>query len=446
MKTSQSYHPWRTLAAMTTTVSMVFIDITLLPVALPTMGEELKLSPLALQWIVNAYPLTLTVMVLLGGRFADHLGLRKAFCLGTSLFAIASAFCGIGQVSYELISSRILQGLGGALMLPATQGIIAHNFPPGKRGKALGIFTSIGSLFLTLGPLIGGYFTEHLSWRYAFWINLPIAILGLCLALAFVRPLPPRPHAFDLKGSLLLIFGISSIVISIMQSQKWGWFSLPTLGGLGLGAFLLSYLIHLEKETVHPLIDLGLLKIRSIHRSLTSAVMAQTLLMISFFWAIFFQAIGGLSPTHAGILIFLTTIPICIVAPIAGHIADRKGPRWPTAFGFACLAASLFSFLYLTPTHTSRSLWPSLLLFGVGIPCIFAPNAAEVMNATPPEKRGAISGLMIATRQFGAALGLALFGTLYQPWTSINQFHLIHWIAGSIAVIGFCRMCLARGR
>lgn len=446
MEPSHAYHPWRTLAAMTTAVSMVFVDITLLPVALPTMGEELQFSSLALQWIVNAYTLTLTVMVLLGGRLADRLGLRKAFCIGTALFAIASALCGLGQATYELICSRILQGLGGALMLPATQGIIAHSFPSEQRGKALGIFTSIGSLFLTLGPLIGGYFTEHLSWRYAFWINLPIAALGLCLTLFFVQPLSPRPRAFDFKGSLLLTLGISSIVIAVMQSQQWGWTSPLTIGGLILGIALLRYLIYSEKETPHPLIDIPLIKTGPIGRSLINAFMTQIILMISFFWAIFFQTLMKLSPTHAGTLIFLTTIPICIIAPLAGHIADRKGARWPTAIGFAFLLVALSSFIYLTPTHSTHSLWPSLLLFGAGIPCIFAPNAAAVMNATPPEKRGSASGLMIATRQFGAALGLALFGTLYHPWTSIDRFHLIHWIAASLAFIGLCRMCLVKGR
>ena len=416
---SEEKRKWWILGAMTTAVSMVFIDITVLPVALPTMSRELSFSDLGLQWIINAYTLALTVLVLAGGRLAQLLGLKKVFCCGICLFASASALCGFGNTESWLIASRILQGAGGALMLPATQAIITHSFPAHQRGKALGIFISIGSVFLALGPLIGGYFTEFATWRYVFWINLPIAAAGLTLTLLTVPPFPGQKSSFDLIGFFTNLVGISGIVIAIMQAQQWGWLSPLTLLCLGLGITLLVVMIRTERKEEFPLIDVQLIKNPSIFPSLTTAATVQFVIMITVFWAIFFQNISGYSPTKAGNITFIANIPILIAAPLAGICVDKFGPKIPICIGFSLLFLAITSFILIVKNATAVQLLPSMLCFGMGVPFVLTPSATSLLNAAPKEKRGTASGLLITSRQFSSTLALAIFGTMYHHW--------IHW-------------------
>ncbi len=410
---------WWILGAMTTSVSMVFIDVTVLPVALPTISRELNFSELGLQWILNAYTLALTVLVLAGGKVAQLFGLKKIFCFGISLFALASAMCGLGNTESWLIISRIFQGAGGALMLPSTQAIIAHSFPSQQRGKAIGIFISIGSVFLTLGPLIGGYLTQFASWRYVFWINLPIAGAGLLLTLFTVPSFPKYKGSFDLIGFLANLASISAIVISIMQAQQWGWLSLPTLSLLSFGIALLAFMVRKERSEPSPLIDVELIKNRSVFPSLLVAGTAQFTLIITVFWAIYFQTILGYSPSGAGNITFLANIPFLIAAPLAGACVDRFGPKLPVCIGFSLIFLSLISFISIINTATLWQLLPSIICFGLGIPFIQTPSATSLMSASPVEKRATASGLLITSRQFSSTLSLAILGTLYS--------HLSNW-------------------
>jgi len=409
---------WWILAAMSASVSMVFIDITVLPVALPTMSRQLHFSELGLQWIINAYTLTLTVLVLAGGRIAQMFGLKRIFSLGICLFALSSAMCGFGYTENWLIFSRVLQGASGALMVPATQAIISQSFPIKERGKAIGIFVSIGSIFLALGPLIGGYFTEYATWRYVFWINLPIAAIGVVLTQFTVPPFPSKKSRFDFIGFFTSLAGISAIVIAIMQAQQWGWTSLLTLSLLGIGIVFLYFLIQIERSKESPLIDFNLFKIPMIVPSLTAVSLTQFILMITVFWTIFFQTISHFTPSEAGNLTFISCAPLLIAAPLAGICVDRFGPKIPVAIGFTLLCFSLIWFVFIAKDSSIHGLLPSLLCFGIGVPFVFTSSSVACLNAVPAEKRAITSGLLTLSRQFSATLGLAVFGTANMQWTN----------------------------
>jgi EmrB/QacA subfamily drug resistance transporter len=404
---------WWILAAMTTTISMIFVDITVLPVVLPTLQRELSISDLGLQWVLNAYILVLAVLVLPGGRLGDMWGLKKAFCLGVCLFAFASAMCGLSRVEWWLIMSRSLQGVGGAFLLPATQGIIVSHFPPQQRGKALGLFVSIGSIFLALGPLIGGALTSYLSWHYVFWINIPIAILGLIMTFFSVPAMAGKKEPFDYRGLFILAVGIASLIIALMQAQEWGWnsFSCLFLFSIGICSFILLFK---RKHKPHAsLLDFELMGKRSFIASSSCIFCNQLIIMVTVFWVIYFQNILGFSPYKAGAYAFLANVPVLFSAPLGGFLADRFGPRLPVMIGFSLICFSLSWFTLFMKHENIRLLLPTLLTFGCGVSMIFTPSFVGMMNEVSAEKRGVAAGITSALRHFSSTLGLALFGSFY---------------------------------
>jgi len=420
-----TYRKWWILAAMTTSISMIFVDITVLPVVLPTLQRELSLSDLGLQWVINIYTLVLAVLVLAGGRLSDMWGLRRAFCFGTCCFALSSALCGLSTSGSWMIFSRALQGIGGAFMLPATQGIVIAHFPPHQRGKAIGLFVSFASIFLAVGPLIGGSLTSYLSWHYVFWINLPIAALGLGLTFLTVPPMPGKQEAFDYRGFLIQAAGLSCVVIALMQAQDWGWLSLSTLSLLFAGCFFLYWLFYRREKPHATFFDFSLLQKRSFSTSSLSVFLNQFIVMVTVFWAIYFQNILGFSPSRAGFFAFMANIPVLFAAPLGGFLVDRFGPRRPVMIGFTVICFSLTWFFLFLRHENAFLLFPTLITFGFGVSMIFTPSFVTMMNEVPPEKRGIASGINSALRQFSSTLGLALFGTLY---ASIYFGKLTTWL------------------
>lgn len=392
---------------------MIFVDISVLPVTLPTIQRNLGLSELGLQWIVNAYTLVLTVLLLAGGRIADKFGHRKIFCFGLILFAGASALCGFSQSELGFVLARALQGVGGAILVPSSSAINFNAFPPHQRGKAMGLYVSLGSIFLALGPFIGGLFTQYFSWRLVFWINPPIALCGLLLTLLIVKKSEKNDVHFDLFGFFTFSVGVSSIVIALMQAKEWGWDSYLTIGMILLGLALLFFLWKYDRKVKESYIDFKLFKNRNILGSVMGIFCTQFLLMVTVFWAIYFQNALGYSPLQAGSLSFLANIPIMIAAPLGGHILDKKGPRLPIAIGFSLVAISLFWFIQNIETKNLWLILSAVIPFGFGIPFIFTPCFATALSEIPSNRRGLASGTVSTLRQLGGTLGLALIGTLF---------------------------------
>jgi EmrB/QacA subfamily drug resistance transporter len=410
---TENNRKWWILAAMTTTISMIFVDITVLPVVLPTLQRELGASNLGLQWIINAYTLVLSALVLAGGKLGDICGLRRTFCFGVAIFAFASGLCGLSSSEWTLIMSRGLQGIGGSLLLPATQAIIVSHFPPHQRGKALGLYVSVGSIFLALGPLIGGALTTYLSWHYVFWLNIPIAAIGLILTYFSVPPMPGKSHDFDIRGFGILAIGITSFVVALMQVQEWGWSSVTVLLLLLIGVFSLIALFQRKHKPHASILDFELMKKKSFLASSSAVFCNQLVIMVTVFWAIYFQNILGFSPSKAGLYAFMANLPVLFSAPLGGFLVDRVGPRIPVMIGFGMMCFSLVWFSIFMRMETVGILMPTLLLFGCGVSMIFTPSYVGMMNEVPAEKRGVASGITATLRQFSSTVGLALFGTLY---------------------------------
>lgn len=404
---------WWILVAMTSCISMIFIDISVLPITLPTLQRTLNMTPLGLQWILNAYTLALTVLVMAAGRFGDRFGHRRVFCWGLLFFSLGSSLCGASYYEWWFIVARIIQGIGGAMLVPTSSAIMFATFPPHQRGKAIGLYVSVGSVFLSLGPVIGGLFTQYLSWRYVFWMNIPIAIIGFWLTLMVVPKSKGIHRHFDILGFLTSTLGISSIVIAIMEVKKWGWTSPITLGLLGFGFVLLFLLLIIDRKIEDPYIDLSLFKIRNYSGAICAVFATQFFLMVTVFWAIYFQTVFDYTPAQAGLISLIANLPVILAAPIGGHLLDKHGPRIPISIGFLLVIGSLFWFLQNLDNRNLWILFSAIVPFGCGIPLIFTPSFTTALAEVAQEKRGLASGTMTMIRQLGATLGLAIMASIF---------------------------------
>jgi len=398
---------------MASSISMIFIDVTVLPVALPTIQRNLDFTELGLQWLINVYTLILAVFVIAGGKLGDRIGRRNVFCSGLLLFSLGSILCGLSIHELWFILSRIVQGAGGALLIPTAATILFNAFPPKGRGKAMGLYVSIGAVFLALGPFIGGVCTQYLSWRFVFWINIPIAIIGFWLTMLVVKKDKGEPIPFDLIGFFTSTLGISAIIISIMQSVQWGWTSPLTLALLSFGIIAMALLWTFDHKIKHPYIPFSFFKNRIFLGAVIAIFITQFLLMVTVFWARFFQDVYHLSPSQAGLLSLVSNLPIILAAPIGGHLFDKHGPRVPIGVGFLMIAGSLFWFVQILDTMSIPLVLSAIIPFGMGIPLVLTPSYTTSMAEVTAEKRGTASGLSNMVRQLGATLGMAVIGSVF---------------------------------
>jgi EmrB/QacA subfamily drug resistance transporter len=426
MHIQEKHKKWWILSAMTSCVSMIFVDITVLPVALPTIQRYFEASATMLQWILNSYTLTLGVFVITGGKLGDLWGRKKCFFLGLALFSLASASCAISQHIYWFIFSRALQGIGAAILIPTTYSILLTSFPQQERGKALGTYMSVGSIFLSLGPLIGGSLTEFFSWRLIFFINIPIALIGFILSKIFVVESVNKKAVIDIKGFFFLSIGIVSMILPIMQGNFWGWWSIKTLSLFALSIILLYRLYQHEKLSLHPFIDFKLYKKKTFLGANICILCNQLQISVTVYWAIYIQNILHYTPAQAGMLGIIANLPIFFMGPIAGFLSDRCGPKIPVTFGFIFVFLSLATFT-LHPDPSLNLLLAIFIFYGCGVRLIYTPSIAFAMEHVNDQKKGMISGMTATLRQIGSTLGIAVFTALFiNKETMIFFYDVIH--------------------
>jgi len=404
---------WWILATMTGSLSMILIDQTVVSVALPTMQRDLDLSTTGLQWVINAYLLSIAVFVALGGRAGDLLGHVRIFRAGALLFVLASAACGFAQSETWIIVARTVQGVGAAMMTPSSQAIVTNTFGPSERGRAMGIYAGISMVFLALGPLVGGLLVEGITWRAVFFVNLPVGLVMLALAGRTLRRDAPQGGRMDWVGAPLIVLGLGALVLALMQSNTWGWGAPQTIGLLVAAAVLLPLTVVWELRQSEPLIQLRLFANRNF--AVDNAVLAAVqfgLMGISVFGAIWVQDVLGFTPIEAGLSLLPLTLTLLVLAPRTGALYDRVGPRWPVAAGGLAVAAALGWSAFALSELSYWWIAPAYLLLGAGLAFVMTPANTDAMNAAPPALRGQASGVIQTSRQIGATIGIALMGTV----------------------------------
>lgn len=408
-----SKEKWMILFAMSTALAMVFLDSTIIPVALPTIQRELNVSPSILQWIVNAYFLANAAVVMAGGKASDYFGHRKIFLLGLFVFGIASAIGGMAMNEGALVASRSVQGIGAGLMTPAAFSILTQYFPRSEQGRAIGFSVSVSSIFLSLGPFLGGFITEYISWRWIFWINLFIGGWGVLMTLRHVPELPPlKKEKFDFLGLICMMAFLGTLTIALMEAPNYGWVSVATITLFCAAAFLGLCLYLLYRRAEEPFFDFALFKYPRFLTGNLTALFIQFLLMAPVFWAVYFQKVMGASPFLAGVWTATSTIPIFFSSFIAGNILDKRGPKGVVTVGGILIIISLIGFYFFVVSNSLTILIISLVIFGIGISSVLTPTGATTLNATPLEKRGLASGIYNTIRFTGATLGIAILGSV----------------------------------
>ncbi|MFZ4773104.1 MAG: MFS transporter [Chlamydiia bacterium] len=400
-------NPWIPFLALISPNALVFLDQSILNVALPNIQQELGVSSTALQWTVNSYLLMIAVFVLLSGKIGDRVGLKKMMLLGLTGFIVSSAACGFAQNIWTLIIARGFQGLSAAIMTPAQTGLIGYIFPGNLRGRATGLIVSIGSIFMIAGPLIGGYLIEAADWRWIFWINLPTGILGIWLAYHLLPETPSVKSRIDLLGFAFFACAISGLTIFFMEAASWGWSSAATILCGAVTLLFLSLLFYREAKAKHPFLDISLFKYPVYGAINISISIIQFFAMIQVFRTIYLQEILEYTPFETGALICFSSFPILFIAPLAGYISDKTSPKFPVAIGFLILIFANFWFAF-NSTPSLVVLCLALFGMGLGVPFIFTPSYSAAFASVPKAKTGSAMGMLFTLRMTSGTIGLAL--------------------------------------
>ncbi|MCG8545751.1 MAG: MFS transporter [Alphaproteobacteria bacterium] len=406
---------WWILSAMGGVLGLILLDETVVGVALPTIQRELGLSVVGGHWVINSYLLVFAGLTAAGGRLGDIIGVKKLVIAGIAIFGLASLASGFAESGAWLIAARAIQGIGAAAILPGSMAMITIAFPEEQRGMAIGIYGSIGTVFLSLGPLAGGFFTDFASWRWIFWINPPIVIVIALVVLAAWTD-PPREDAsarIDFPGLLTLVGGLGMLVFAIMQGPEWGWSDPAVWALMFAGLVILGVFVVVERRPKMPLIEVDLFRNASFSVCNLVVFTGQVNKMSLFvFGALYFQHGLGMSPLIAGLALLAATVPVALASGPAGWIADRFGPRRPALAGLAVMAISVIWLGIATTWNRYEFLVLALLINGFFQPLLFVPPMRVVMGAVPAEKKGQAGGIVLSAQFLGGTIGVACLGTL----------------------------------
>jgi len=442
---------WWTLLAVSFGLFMIMLDNTVVNVALPSIASSFHVKTSELEWVVVGYALSFATFMLSGGKLDDRYGRRRLFIIGLVIFTGASLACGLATDINFLIGARIVQGVGGAIMNPATLSIITATFPPRQRGTAIGIWAGVSAMALAIGPLVGGALTEYVHWSWIFFINIPVGVVGIVVTRWAVDESrdTSREQRLDLPGLLTSGIGLFSLTYGLIEANNYGWTSARILGLFVLAVVALVVFVLLEQRQRLPMLDLSLFRSRT-YTGANVAMLLVTLAMfgIFFFNSIFFQRIIGYSPVQTGALFLPMTVLIILVAPQAGRLSDRLGSRWLIGTGLSFVTLSLILFAQLDRGSNFWNALPGLLTGGFGMALTMTPTTAAAMGSVAVDKAGVGSAVLNAFRQVGGSLGIAVMGAVvasqvHVPPTSpeypgqfVNGYHLGLYVAAAIAFSG----------
>ncbi|HEX3511084.1 MAG TPA: MFS transporter [Solirubrobacteraceae bacterium] len=404
---------WWALGAMCFALFMIMLDNTVVNVALPSIQRGLHASTSALEWTVNAYTLSFAVLLVTGGRLGDLFGRRRMFLFGVGVFAFSSFMIALSQSDTWLIGFRALQGVGSGFMMPATLSIITNTFDAHERGRAIGTWAGVSAMALAIGPVVGGFLVEEVSWQSIFLLNVPVAAAAILVTLFAVRESRDETaiREVDIPGVLSLSVGLAALVLALVDGNNWGWGSVRVIGMLVLSALALSAFALIEPRRRAPMVQFAFFRARTfLGANAVAFIVSFTMFATFFTLALYMQDILHYSPLQTGIRFLPTTICVMFAGPISGRLADRIGSRPLMTGGLLSIAASMFWMTGIT-AHTSYGyLAVAFVLQGLGIGFVMSPMSTAAMNAVDRSRAGVASGILSMTRMVGSTFGVAVLG------------------------------------
>jgi len=406
--------PRATLAVLCVANFLILLDTTIVNTAVPSIMGALRTGLDTALWILNGYLLAFAALLIVFGRLGDALGPRRLFLAGLAAFTTASALCGLAGTPAELIAARVLQGMGAAVLIPQALVLISVVFPPERRGAAFGIFTAVAGIAAVSGPTLGGFLLEHAGWRWIFFLNVPIGVLGVA-ATPFLVPEPRigRTHRLDPVGVLVSTGGMLALVFGLVEGSRLGWAHYPLLAG---AVALLAAFAAWERGQAEPLVPPALLGAGAFGLAALLALLA-SFAMYGFLlvYVLETQSALGMTPLRSGVWALALTVTLSAVAPVAGRAVDRVGARALLCTGFALNAAGTALTSVLPTTASTGAVFVApLILIGAGMGLTIAPTTTEAMRAVSPEQAGAASGVLNTARQLGSVLGATIVGAVLQ--------------------------------
>ena len=410
--------PSTVLVLVATAQFMVVLDATVVNVALPTIQRSVGFSEQSLSWVLNAYTLMFGGFLLLGGRLADRLGRRRLFMAGIAVFSGASLLCGVSESEATLLVARGLQGLGGAMVSPAALSLILTTFAEGtERNRALSVWGAIAGAGGAVGLLLGGVIVQALSWRWVFFINVPIGALVLTLAPRIVpetRSPPATRGDYDVEGAVAITLGTMALVFTLINAGGWGWASGRTLAGFATAIVLIAGFVFIERRHENPLVPLRIFSNRSLAASdATMLVVAAALFGVFFFCTLYLQQVLGYNALRTGVAYLPWTLTTITASTLASRVVDRFTPKPVLLCG---LLAATAGFLLLTRLSGDADyachVLPAMIVLGAGLGMSFVPITISATSGVAPDDSGLASGLLNTTQQVGGSLGLAILTTV----------------------------------
>jgi EmrB/QacA subfamily drug resistance transporter len=406
---------WWTLAAVCTGVFMLLLDVTIVNVALPDIQKAFGASLSDLQWVIDAYALTLAALLLTAGSIADLRGRRLVFAVGIAIFTLGSLLCGIASDATFLSLARAGQGVGGAIMFATSLALIAQAFQGRERGTAFGVFGAVTGVAVAIGPVLGGAITSGLSWRWIFFVNIPIGIGALAVTLTRVsESRDPKAKRPDWIGFLTFSAGLAALVFGLIRSNVDGWGSTTVVGSLAGSVVLLGTFVAAELLQRAPMFDFRLLRVPTFDGGLAAAfAISASLFSLLTYLVLYMQTLLGLSALQAGLRFLPLTLAIFLTAGIAGRLSARVSTRLLIAPGFVLIGAGLLLMRGITLASDWTHLLPGMIVAGIGAGLVNVPLASTAVGVVEPSRAGMASGINSTFRQIGIATGVAVLGAIF---------------------------------
>jgi EmrB/QacA subfamily drug resistance transporter len=434
IRLNETNRRWWTLAAMCFALFMVMLDNTVVNVALPSIQKDLGATVSGLEWTVNAYTLAFAVLLVTGGRLGDIFGRRRMFLFGVITFAASSGFIGFSQSEAWLVAGRAVQGIGAAFMMPGTLSIISNAFPPAERGKAIGTWAGVSAMALAIGPVVGGFLVENVSWQSIFFLNLPVAAGAVAVTLFATHESRDEtaPPSVDVTGVAAITVGLGALVLALVEANSWGWGSARILALFATAVVALAVFVAAETHLRYPMVDFSFFRSRSfLGANVVAFIVSFAMLAMFFFLALYMQNIKGYSPLQAGVRFLPSTAVIVIAGPIAGRLTDRVGPRPLITTGLVMVAGSLFWQGHLAVDTAYASLAGAFVLMGFGMGLVMSPMSTAAMNSVEQTKAGVASGILSMSRMVGGSFGVAAMGALITGLGNHRLGQLLPDLSGS---------------